>query len=54
MVNNPTIYGALIIRCLVAFPGFLLIYCVSGIGNVMSVDVPAAACLLILGSLVPL
>jgi Na+/alanine symporter len=36
---------------LVAFAGFLIIYCVSGIGNVMSVVVPAAAFLLILGTL---
>jgi hypothetical protein len=34
----------------VAFPGFLIISSVSGIVNVMSVVVPAAACLLILGS----
>jgi len=30
----------------VAFPGFLIIYCVSGIIKVVSVVVPAAACLL--------
>jgi len=30
----------------VAFPGFLIIYCVSGIVNVVSVVVRAAACLL--------
>jgi hypothetical protein len=30
---------------------FLIIYCVSGVGNVISVVVPAAACLLILGFL---
>jgi len=35
----------------VAFPGFLIISSVSGIVNVMSLVVPAAACLLILGSL---
>jgi len=46
MVNNPTFYGALIIRWLVAFPGFILTCC----GYVMSIVVPAAACLLILGS----
>jgi hypothetical protein len=36
---------------LVAFPGFLIISSISGIVNVMSVVVQAAACLLILGSL---
>ena len=35
----------------VAFPGFLIISSVSGIFNVMSVVVPVAVCLLILGSL---
>jgi len=34
-----------------SIPGFIIIYCVSGIGNVMSVVLPAATCLLILGSL---
>jgi Na+/alanine symporter len=51
MFSNPIFYGALMILWLVAFPGFLIFYCVSGIGNVMSVVVPAAACLLILGTL---
>ena len=35
----------------VALPGFIIISSVSGIVNVMSLVVPAAACLLILGSL---
>jgi Na+/alanine symporter len=50
VVNNPIFYAALMMLWLVAFPGFLIIYCVSGIGNVMSVVVPAAACLFILDS----
>jgi hypothetical protein len=51
VVNKPIFYVAIMILWLVAFPGFLIIYCVSGIGNVMSVVVTAAACLLILGPL---
>jgi len=46
MANNPIFYGAFVTIWLVAFPGSLIIYCVSGIGNVMSVVVPAAASLL--------
>jgi hypothetical protein len=46
MVNNPIFYGTLMILWLVAFAGFLIIYGVLGIGNVMCLVVPAAACLL--------
>ena len=51
MVNNPILYAAVMTLWLVAFPGFLIISSVSGIVNVMCLVIPAAACLLILGSL---
>jgi len=51
VANYPIFYGAIIILWVVAFPCFLIIYCVSGIGNVLSVVVPATACLFILDSL---
>jgi len=51
MVNYPILYAAIMTLWLVALPGSPFIYCVSRICNVMSVDVPAAACLRILGSL---
>ena len=51
MVNNPNLYVTVMTLWLVAFPGFLVISSVSGIGNVMCLVVPAAACLHILGSL---
>jgi len=51
MVNNPILYAAIMTLWHIAFPGFLINLSVSGIVSVMSVVVPAAACLLILGSL---
>jgi len=51
MVNNPILFPAIMTLWLVAFPGFLIISSVSGIVNVMSHIISAAACLLILGSL---
>ena len=51
MVNNPIFYGAIMTLWLVEFPDFLIFSCLSGIGNVMSVVVPLAACLHILYSL---
>ena len=39
MVNYPILYAAIMTLWLVALPGYLLIYCVSGIGSVMSVVV---------------
>jgi len=50
MVNNPLLYAAIMTLWLVAFPSFLIISNVSGIVSVMSLVVPTAACLLILGS----
>jgi len=50
MVNNLLLCAAMTL-CLVALPGFLIMLSVSGIVNVMCLVVPAAACLLILGSL---
>jgi len=50
VVNNPILCAAIMILWLVALPGFLT-SCVSGITNIMSLVVPATACLLILGSL---
>jgi hypothetical protein len=51
MVNNLIFYAVIMTLWHIAFPGFLIISSVSGIVSVMSVVVPAAACLLILGSL---
>jgi hypothetical protein len=51
MVNNAVLYTAIMILWLVALPCLLIIYSVSGIVNVMCVVVPAAVCLLVLGSL---
>jgi hypothetical protein len=45
-VDNPIFYGALMMFEHVEFPGFHIICCVSGTGNVMYRVVPAAACLL--------
>ena len=50
-VNNPILYAAIMTLWLVALQGFVIISSVSGIVNVMCRVVPAAACLLILGSL---
>ena len=50
MFKNPVFYAAIVIHWLVAFPGFVTISGVSGIVNVMSLFVPAAACFHILGS----
>ena len=51
MVKNPILYAAIMALWHVALPGFLIISSVSGIVNVMSHVLTAAACLLILGSL---
>jgi len=51
MVNYSILYAAIMTLWLVALPGFLFIYCVSGIGKFMFVVLPAATCLLIFGSL---
>jgi hypothetical protein len=51
MVINPILYAAIMTLWQVALTGFLIISSVSSIVNVMSVDVPAAAYLLILDSL---
>ena len=51
MIIDPMFYAAVMTLWLVAFPSFLIISVVSGIVNVMSLVVPAAAFLLILGSL---
>jgi hypothetical protein len=51
MLKNPVFYAAIMIHWLVAFPGFLIISSVSGIVNVMSLVVPAAHSLHILGSI---
>ena len=51
VVNSPILYAALMILWLVALPAFQIISSVSGIVNVISVVVPATACLLILYSL---
>jgi len=51
MVNNPLLYAAIVTLCIVALPGFLIVSSFTGIVNVMCLVVPAAACLLILGSL---
>ena len=51
VVINPILYAAIMALRLVAFSSFLIILVVSGIVNVMSLFMPAAACLLILGSL---
>ena len=51
MVNNPILYAAIMILWFVALPGFLIISSVSGIVNVLSFDLPATACLIILVSL---
>jgi len=49
MVNNPILYAAIMtLAC--STSRFLFIYCVSRIGNVISVVVPAATCLLVFGS----
>ena len=50
MVNNPILYAAIMILWFVALPGFLIISSVSGIVNVLSFDLPATACLIILVS----
>ena len=50
MVINPILYAAIMTLWLVVFPDFLIISSLSGIVNVMSVVVPATACLLILYS----
>ena len=47
---NTMSYAAVMILWVVAFPGFLIISSVSGIVNVMSLIVPAASLLLIMGS----
>jgi hypothetical protein len=51
MVNNPISYAAIMPLWHVALPGFIIIWNVSGIVNVMCLVMPAAACLLIFGSL---
>ena len=51
MVNNPILYAAIMVLWLVELPVFLIISVVYRIVNVMSLVVPATACLLILGSL---
>jgi len=50
MANNPLLYPAIMTHWHVALPGFIIISNVSGIVNVMCLVVPAAVCLLILGS----
>jgi hypothetical protein len=47
---NPMSNAAIMILWFVALPDFLIICSVSGIVNVMSLVVPAAPCLIILGS----
>ena len=51
MANNPILCAAIMTVLLVAIPGFLIISSVSVIINVMSLVVPATACLLIFCSL---
>ena len=51
MVNNPILYAAIMIFWLVALTGFLIMSSVYRIVNIMSLVVPATACLLILCSL---
>jgi len=51
MVNNSILYAPIMTLWLVALPGFLIVCDFSGLVNVMCLVVPAAACLLILGSL---
>ena len=51
MVNNPILCTAIMTLWLVALPGFLIISSVSGIVNVMSLVVPVACSLHILGSM---
>jgi hypothetical protein len=48
VVNTPILYAAIIILWLVALPGFLIMSCVYSIVIVMSIVLPATACLLIL------
>ena len=50
MLKNPVLFATIMIHWLVAFPGFLIISGVSGIVNVMSLVVPSARSLHILGS----
>ena len=45
------LYAAIVTLCFVALPGFRIVSSVSGIVNVMCLVIPAAASLLILGSL---
>jgi len=45
------VYAAIVTLCLVALPGFLIVSSFSEIVNVMCLVIPAAACLLIFGSL---
>jgi len=51
MVSNRVLYAAIVTLCFVALPGFRIVSSVSGIVNVMCLVIPAAASLLILGSL---
>jgi len=51
MVNNPILYAAIMTVWHVTFPGFLIISSVSGIVNVISLVLTAAACLHIFSSL---
>ena len=50
MVNSQILYAAIMILWLVALAGLLIITSVYRIVNIMSLVVPATACLLILGS----
>ena len=45
------LYAAIMVLWFVALPGLQIISSVSGIVNVMSLVLPATACLLIVGSL---
>ena len=45
------LYAAIMVLWFVALPGLQIISCVSVIVNIMSLVLPASACLLILGTL---